>query len=106
MSRLFAYLFLGILTEAFFGPFCYYYGAINPDGGGNPLGLICMLVHFPVYEIATDYQLTASQQVIIAFITYPFIWAALWFLAIWFFKWLKKKAHARNEKPVRFQSWF
>ena len=93
MGRLFAYLFLGILTEAFFGPFCYYYGGINPDGGGNPLGLLCIFVHFPVFELATDYQLTDSQQTVVAFVTYPFIWAGLWFLGIWFFKRLKRKAH-------------
>ncbi len=98
MARLFLSLFLGILTEAFFGPFCYYYGAINPDGGANPLGLICMLVHFPVDWIGTEYQLTASQEAIGALITYPFIWAALWFLAIWFFK---RKKRGSAEKIAR-----
>ncbi|HEX3626265.1 MAG TPA: hypothetical protein VH280_12650 [Verrucomicrobiae bacterium] len=90
MKRLFLYLFLGVLTEAFFGPFCYYFGAINPDGGGNLLGLICMLVHFPIDLLGTDYQLTASQEVALAFVTYPFIWAGLWFLGIWFFKRFKR----------------
>lgn len=94
MKRLFLYLFLGILTEAFFGPFCYYYGGINPDGGGNPLGLICMFVHFPVFLIATDYQLTDSQQTIGALVIYPFIWAAFWFFGVLIFKRLKKNKRA------------
>ena len=63
---------------------------INPDGGGNLLGLLCMFVHFPVWIIATDYQLTDSQQTIGALIIYPFIWAGFWFFAVWIFKRLRK----------------
>jgi hypothetical protein len=94
VNRLILYLLLGVATEGFFGPFCYYFGAINPDGGANFLGLICMLVHFPVFVLATDYQLTATQQEIAALVVYPFLWAGFWFLAAWFFKRFRKKARS------------